>query len=593
MRKKTRAQKLEQGTSIKNFRALVKLWPWLKTSKTYLILAMIMIPASATIESLTPIVVQKTIDLGILKRDQAVIYHWAGIFLVLVFFSYIFRALQAITTATAVHRMILDMRGSLVRHVLRLPSSFHDKQLSGALATRATGDFDNLSESLNQGVLSSLIDVVALVGCIVGMFVLSVKLAFITLILLPLVTWIVVWFSRKLNNAMMSARKKISALNGYTQEAFSAMTAVKLLNATRHVSKRYANLNGDYRDAQMESVFYDAFMFATLDGIASITLGIVLFTVIRTAGIGSDLTAGVIVGFVQYVQLIFEPLKQLGTKMAMLQGAFTSVERIFGLLDRTDHIPGNEHAAWPHAPDVAFKHVYFSYGAESGEVLKDVSFDLPGGSSLAIVGATGSGKSTIVKLICKMYAGHSGTITLNGQDINRFDAMDLRRHMAIVPQDIVLFEASVAFNISLGSPDINAADIKAAAAITGADRFINGLPGQFDYLIREGGGNLSHGQRQLIAFTRALVRQPRILVLDEATSSIDPQSEALIQESISRILKGRTVIIIAHRLNTIKHCDHVLVIEHGKVQENGTIPDLIAKKGRFFELQSHGLSERC
>lgn len=574
--------------TLSNFSSLKKLWPWLRASRMYLLFALIMIPASATIESLSPIVVQRTIDLGVAKHNQSEIYHWATIFLLLVVASYIFRCVQAITTATAVHRMILDMRSSLVRHVLKLPSSFHDKQLSGALATRATGDFDNLSESLNQGVLSSIIDVMALVGCVVGMFVLSVKLALITIVLLPLVTWVVLWFSRKLNNSMMSARKKIAALNGYTQEALSAMTAVKLLNATRHVAKHYSKLNVEHRDAQMESVFYDAFMFATLDGIASITLGIVLFTVIRTVGIGSDLTAGVIIGFVQYVQQIFEPLKQLGTKMAMLQGAFTSVERIFGLLDRSEHIPGSDKAAWPSAPDVSFSHVHFSYGAESGEVLKDVTFDLPGGSSLAIVGATGSGKSTIVKLLCKMYAGHTGQITLDGQDINRFDAMDLRKHMAIVPQDIVLFEASVAFNISLGSPDISEADIKTAAAITGAERFINELPNTYDYPIREGGGNLSHGQRQLIAFTRALVRQPRILVLDEATSSIDPQSEALIQDSIARILKGRTVIIIAHRLNTIQRCNRVLVIEHGKVQESGTIPDLMAKKGRFFELQNHG-----
>lgn len=571
-----------------NFGSLIKLWPWLKTSKLYLLLALIMIPASATIESLSPIVVQRTIDLGIAEHDMSAIFYWAKIYISLVIASYFFRAAQAITTATAVHRMILDMRASLVRHVLRLPSSFHDRQLSGALATRATGDFDNLSESLNQGVLSSVIDVMALAGCIIGMFVLSVKLALITLVLLPIVTWIVLWFSRKLNNSMMSARKKIAALNGYTQEALSAMTAVKLLNATRHVGRRYSKLNSEHRDAQMESVFYDAFMFATLDGIASITLGIVLFTVIRTAGIGSDLTAGVIVGFVQYVQQLFEPLKQLGTKMAMLQGAFTSIDRIFGLLDRDDHIPGTEKASWPTAPHVKFSHVHFSYGAESGAVLKDVSFDLPGGSSLAIVGATGSGKSTIVKLLCKMYAGHTGDITLNDQDINRFDPMDLRKHMAIVPQDIVLFAASIAFNISLGSPDITDADIATAAAITGADRFVKDLPGTYSYLVSEGGSNLSHGQRQLIAFTRALVRQPRILVLDEATSSIDPQSEALIQDSIARILKGRTVIIIAHRLNTIQRCDKVLVIEHGKVQENGTIPELMAQKGRFFDLQNHG-----
>ncbi len=578
------------ASSATNFRSLVKLWPWLKSSKAFLVVALLMIPASAMIESLSPIVVQRTIDLGISKHDLGAIYYWAKIYIGLVFASYFFRAAQAITTATAVHRMMLDMRSSLVGHVLRLPSSFHDKQLSGALATRATSDFDNLSESLNQGVLSSVIDVVALIGCIVGMFILSVKLALITLVLLPAVTWIVIWFSRKLNEAMMSARKKISALNGYTQEALSAMPAVKLLNATKQVSGRYKKLNHDHRDAQMQSVFYDAFMFATLDGIASITLGIVLFTVIRTVGIGSDLTAGIIIGFVQYVQQIFEPLKQLGTKMAMLQGAFTSIDRIFGLLDRKEHIPGTENTTWTSAPHVEFSHVNFSYGAESGEVLKDVSFDLPAGSSLAIVGATGSGKSTIVKLLCKMYAGHQGLISLNGRDINNFDAMELRKHMAIVPQDIVLFEASVAFNISLGSPDVTMEKIKAAAIITGADRFIKDLPDGYDALIREGGGNLSHGQRQLIAFTRALVRQPGILVLDEATSSIDPQSEALIQESIARILKGRTVIIIAHRLNTIKHCDRVLVIEYGKVQESGTIPDLMAKRGRFFELQSHGSS---
>jgi ABC-type multidrug transport system fused ATPase/permease subunit len=224
------------ATSATNFRSLVKLWPWLKSSKAFLVVALLMIPASAMIESLSPIVVQRTIDLGISKHDLGAIYYWAKIYIGLVFASYFFRAAQAITTATAVHRMMLDMRSSLVRHVLRLPSSFHDKQLSGALATRATSDFDNLSESLNQGVLSSVIDIVALIGCIVGMFILSVKLALITLVLLPAVTWIVIWFSRKLNEVMMSARKKISALNGYTQEALSAMPAVKLLNATKQVS---------------------------------------------------------------------------------------------------------------------------------------------------------------------------------------------------------------------------------------------------------------------------------------------------------------------------------------------------------------------
>ena len=417
------------------------------------------------------------------------------------------------------------------------------------------------------------------------MIILSWQLALIIVVLLPLVTWIVLWFSRKLNETMMSARRKIAALNGYTQEALSAMTAIKLLNAETQSGDNYRKLNYDHRDAQMHSVFYDAFMFATLDGIASITLGIALFAVIKSAGISSGLTAGVIVGFVQYVQQIFEPLKQLGTKMAMLQGAFTSVERIFGLLNRKDHIPGKEPAIWTKPPAMEFRNVSFRYGEKSGEILKDVSFSLPSGSSLAIVGATGSGKSTIIKLLCKMYAGYQGQIMFDGQDIAGIAPEALRSHMAIVPQDIILFDGSFAFNIGLDAPDVTRDAIITASQVTGADKFIGELPRGLDFHVREGGSNLSHGQRQLIAFSRALVRKPHVLVLDEATSSIDPQSEALIQNAIARILEDRTVIVIAHRLNTIRRCKQVMVLEHGVVQETGSIEGLMSQKGRFWQLQ--------
>lgn len=576
-----------QKKSLENFKSLAKLWPWLSASKRQIMIAAFTIPLAALLETAAPIMIQRTIDLGVMKQDKHAVMQWALLYFGIVIFSYAARVTQSIAAAKAVHRMIFGMRESLIRHVLRLPPTFHDKQLSGALATRATGDFDNLSESLNQGVLSSIIDVFALCGCVIGMFILSPRLALLTIFLVPIVAWIVLWFSKKLNEAMMDSRKKIAALNGYTQEAFSAMSAVKLLNATSQVTNHYRGLNKKYRDAQMKSVFYDALMFSTLDGISSITLGLALFMVIRTAGIGDGLSAGIIVGFVQYVQQIFEPLKQLGTKMAMLQGAFTSIERIFGLLERTESIPGSKLVPWKenHAPEIRFSHVSFEYGKESGPVLSDISFTIPPRTSLAVVGATGSGKSTIVKLLCKMYSGHSGVITIDGEDINELSADALRRNMAIVPQDIVLFDGSISFNISLGAKDVSDADIREAAAITGADRFIQNLKGGFDYLVREGATNLSHGQRQLIAFTRALVRRPAVIVLDEATSSIDPQSEALIQEALQRILKGRTVIVIAHRLNTIERCDQVLVMSKGRVMEQGTIQGLLNKKGHFYGLR--------
>ncbi len=543
-----------------------------------------MIPVVALISMLQPIAVQRAIDNGILKGDLQTTLQWAGVCLGLSFASYIFTAIQSLTTSTAVHRMIRDLRVTLIAHILRLAPAWHDHQISGALTTRATSDFDTLSDSLNQGVLSSLIDVMVLVGCIAGMFFLSAKLAVTAIIILPLITWIVIWFSRRLNQVMLASRKNLSALNGFTQEALTSLNAVKLLNAEPSVTKRFGSLNNQYRDAQLQNVFYDSLMFATIDGISSITLGIVLFITIKSSGHGSDLTAGILVAFVQYVQQLFEPLKQLGSKMAMLQGAFTSMERIFGLLDRKDHVHGEQPVSWTNAVDIRFDHVSFAYGDGGQDILKDVSFDVAAGSSLAIIGSTGSGKSTIIKLMTKLYDGYRGDIKIAGEPIFEKSPENMRRHMGIVPQDIVLFEGSVAFNIGLNRQGTTLHDIETAAKIVGADSFIDLFPETYAFQVREHGANLSHGQRQLIVFARALVGLPPILILDEATSSIDPQSEALIQAATAKLLAGRTVIVIAHRLQTIKRCRSVLVLEHGVVREFGSPQVLAAANGRYSEL---------
>lgn len=342
------------------FTSLIKLWPWLKPNKGLVITGSLMIPVVSVIAMFQPLAVRHAIDEGILKGDIQMTMRWAAICLALAFASYVFSGIQSVTTATAVHRMIRDLRTALIRHVLRLAPAWHDNQISGALATRATSDFDTLSESLNQGVLSSLIDVMVLIGCIAGMFILSSKLAIAAIFILPVMTWIVVWFSTKLNESMLSSRKNLASLNGFTQEALTSLNAVKLLNAEDGVTKRYGTLNTAYRDAQLENVYFDSLMFATIDGISSITLGIVLFIAIRASGLGSDLTAGVMVAFVQYVQQLFEPLKQLGSKMAMLQGAFTSMERIFGIMERKDHVQGDVPAAWNGPVNLSFEDVTFT-----------------------------------------------------------------------------------------------------------------------------------------------------------------------------------------------------------------------------------------
>jgi len=531
-----------------------------------------------------PLVVRHAIDEGILKGDINKTMHWATICLALAFASYIFTGIQSVATATAVHRMIRDLRTALIRHVLRLAPAWHDHQISGALATRATSDFDTLSESLNQGVLSSLIDIMVLVGCIAGMFILSSKLAITAIFILPVMTWVVLWFSKKLNESMLSSRKNLAALNGFTQEALTSLNAVKLLNAESGVTRRYGTLNTAYRDAQLENVYYDSLMFATIDGISSITLGIVLFIAIKATGLAEDLTAGVMVAFVQYVQQLFEPLKQLGSKMAMLQGAFTSMDRIFGLLDRKDCVRGDQPTQWKGAVSLTFEQVTFRYNSGHKPVLHNVSFHVPAGTSLAIVGSTGSGKSTVIKLLTKLYDGYSGQILIDQQPITDLRPEDVRARMGVVPQDIVLFEGSVAFNIGMNRPGVSMDEIREAAKIVGADGFIQQFPEGYEFQIKEGGVNLSHGQRQVLVFARALIGKPPLLILDEATSSIDPESEALIQEATAKLLQERTVIVIAHRLATIKRCTNVLVLEHGIVREYGPPKELATAGGRFSEL---------
>lgn len=580
---------MKKNTSL-DFASLKKLWPWMKPYKPYIWVVVFLIPLVAVVEASGPLLVKRAIDEGILKKDMDVVLSFSIGAFGCVFVAYILRVIQAVSTATAVHGMVFRMRSSLMKHVVGLSSSFHDKELSGALTTRATTDFDNLSESLNQGVLSSIIDLFTLVGCLIGMYLLSPKLTVVIVIMIPLVAWIVVWFSKKLNFAMITGRKSAAALNGFTQEALNTISAVKLLNARRHVGRRFNHLGEQYKTSMMQSVTYDALMFATLDGLSSITLGVITFSIVQLSGFSElqSVSAGVVVGFVQYVQQVFEPLKQLGVKMAMLQGTFTSIERIFGLFERKDFVGGTLPVPADLSQTIEFKNLWFKYEKSSDWILKDLSLSVPSGSSLAIVGRTGSGKSTIVKLLTKMYAGYSGDILLGGMNLNTIASADARRAMAIVPQDIVLFEGSVYFNISMGDESLTKEQVHQAAELTSASEFIQKLPGGYDFLVKENGSNLSHGQRQLIVFARALVRDPKFVILDEATSSIDPQSENLIQRAMEKMMKGRTVVMIAHRLQTIRHCEQIAVMSHGEILEIGNEAELL-KSGKYYrELLKQG-----
>jgi ATP-binding cassette subfamily B protein len=393
---------------------------------------------------------------------------------------------------------------------------------------------------------------------------------------------IIVMFSRALKHSMLLARVKIAALNAFTQECLYGSSTIKLLNAHRDSNQRFQKLAIEYRDAQMKSVVADAVLFALLDGVSSVTIGIILWLAVSNMHDSTVLSAGIMIAFVQYVQNLFDPLKQLGNKIAMLQGAFTAIDRIFGIFDTRDFVKG-EKPVKNLQGTVAFANVSFQYLPNS-KTLNHVSFQLDCGQSLAIVGATGSGKSTVIKLLTKLYDGYEGSITIDGLELRDMSGQDLRRNIAIVPQDIVIFHGTVAFNIGLGDEQTDIERIKSAARFVGADRFIEHLPGAYDFVVREGGDNISQGQRQLLAFARAIAKDPRIMILDEATSSVDPASEGLIQQAIERIFTSRTLIVIAHRLSTIRKCNKILVLERGEVMEIGSHDELLAKRGRYFDL---------
>jgi len=536
-----------------------------------------------------PLVLKWSIDSGVAKNDTRVIVVGGLGFLGAVLVEYALRSGQSLATAVAVHRMIKTLRKHLITHILGLSAAFHDKSLSGAMVTRATGDFDNLSESLNMGVLTAVVDCAVLVGIVAGMFALSVPLALVAVATLPLLGWIIAAFSSALKKAMLKARRKIAVLNAYTQECLYGSATLKALTAETTASRKYDQLNHDYRKAQMESVVLDSLMFAVLDGISSIAIGFIFWLIAKRWFDDAHFSIGVIVAFALYMQQLFEPLKQLGNKMAMLQGAFTSIDRIFSILDEKQN---NEGASTPPQlrGDICFSDVTFSYrGDDPNPVLKNVSFSVKGGESIAFVGATGSGKSTVIKLLTKLYTGYKGLITIDDIDLNTIDAQSLRHQIATVPQDIVLFDGTISFNIGLGLEGISQSDIERAAKVVQASNFIEKLPGGFNFVVREQGSNLSHGQRQLIAFARALARNPAIVVLDEATSSVDPECEQAIQSAIETILKDRSLIVIAHRLATIMKCNKIVVMGQGKILEMGAHQELLAKKGAYWDLHQRAL----
>jgi ATP-binding cassette, subfamily B, multidrug efflux pump len=482
--------------------------------------------------------------------------------------------------------IMYDLRKQIFGHLQKLDVQFFDRNPVGRLMTRVTTDVDALNEMFTAGFVAIFGDIFVLVGIVSVLFWMNWRLALVLFSITPFIILVSVWFRRGARVTYRQVRARIAAINAFLQEHISGMSTVQLFNREEREAQKFDDLNKRHRDANIDSIFYYAVFYPMIELIETIGLALIVW---YGGGkvIQGTLSVGALVAFFQYSQRFYQPISDLSEKYNILQAAMAASERIFKLLDTPVKIEDSGKAVVPVLESVEFRNVWFAYNEEEW-VLRNVSFRVQRGERVALVGHTGAGKTTVTSLLLRFYEPQRGEILINGVDIRQYPLEQLRRLFAIVQQDFFLFTGNIADNISLGDPDISPETIRTAAQRVQADRFISRLPEGYAAQVRERGAGLSVGEKQLLSFARALAFDPPVLILDEATSSIDTETELLIQEAIQTLLEGRTSIVIAHRLSTIRSADTILVFHHGEIRERGTHEELMQAGGlyrRLYEIQ--------
>lgn len=543
--------------------------------------------------SLQPWFTKHAVDDFIVPKQVEGLWIFALMFFGLFVFRFLFSYLQEILLNRVGQQVMFDLRTEIYTKLQNQEVAYFDKNPVGRVITRITGDVDSLNELFTSGVIDVLGDLVIIFSIVGMMLYMDWKLALISLVTVPLLFIATNWFRKKARIGFDKVRTRTAKLNAFLQEHISGAQTVQLFNAEKKAQKNFDKINDEYREANIETIYYYSIFYPLVDFIGVLGIAVVIFTFgagyLSGFANSETLTIGVLAAFVQYSGLLFQPIRDLSDKFNVLQAAIVASHRIFLLLDLPIAIesPKEPKKSGKAIGNIEFKNVWFAYKKEDW-VLKDVSFTVKAGESVALVGHTGSGKTTTTNLLMRFYDIQKGQILLDGVDIRDWDLQSLRENFAVVLQDVFLFSGSIEDNIRLGNKAITEEKLKWAAHEVHAAEFIEKLQNGYKTEVKERGAGLSVGQKQLVSFARALAFDPKLLILDEATSSIDTETEQFIQQAVERVMQERTSLVVAHRLSTIQRCDRILVFHHGELRESGNHQELLNLRGlywRLFQLQ--------